>query len=77
MNQVVQEVAGPYPALEAHSVVGEAGSGTDGVYLDVFSLGAIAYLLFTGKPPAENDLELQDKLSRGAGLQVTDVLNGA
>jgi len=77
MSQVVQEEAGPYLALEAHSVVGEAGSGTDGVYLDVFSLGAIAYLLFTGKPLAENDLELQDKLSRGAGLQVTDVLNGA
>ena len=77
MSQVVQEEAGPYLALEAHSVVGEAGSGADGVYLDVFSLGAIAYLLFTGKPPAENDLELQDKLSRGAGLQVTDVLNGA
>jgi serine/threonine protein kinase len=77
MSQVIQDEAGPYLALEAHSRVAEAGSGTDGAYLDVFSLGAIAYLLFTGKPPAGNDLELQDKLSRGAGLQVTDVLNGA
>ena len=50
---------------------------TDSVYLDVFSLGAIAYYLFTGKKPAESDLELQDKLSRGNGLQVTDEINGA
>ncbi|MBK1704926.1 BREX system serine/threonine kinase PglW [Halochromatium glycolicum] len=77
LSQVLQEEAGPYLALEAHSSMAAASADTDGIYLDVFSLGAIAYLLFTGKPPAGNDLELQDKLSRGAGLQVTDVLNGA
>ncbi|KAA6183780.1 BREX system serine/threonine kinase PglW [Thiohalocapsa marina] len=72
MSCMMQEDAGPYLALEAHST-----SDIDSVYLDVFSLGAIAYLLFTGKPPARNDLELQDKLSRGKGLQITDELNGA
>ena len=91
MSQIIQEEAGPYLALEAHSAIDQIGAGAgcgagsgggsdagvDGVYLDVFSLGAIAYLLFTGKAPAGNDLELQDKLGRGTGLQVTDVLNGA
>ncbi|MBO6511423.1 MAG: NERD domain-containing protein [Roseibium sp.] len=72
LSQIVREESGPYVALEAHS-----DEDADAVYLDVFSLGTIAYLLFTGQPPAQNDLELQDKLSRGKGLQVTDALNGA
>ncbi|RLJ22030.1 BREX system serine/threonine kinase PglW [bacterium endosymbiont of Escarpia laminata] len=72
LSCMVQEEAGPYLALEAHSV-----TDSDAVYLDIFSLGAIAYLLFAGKPPAQNDLELQDKLSRGTGLQITDEINGA
>jgi len=71
LSRMVQEDAGPYVALEAHS--GEA----DGVHLDVFSLGAIAYHLFTGKKPAESDIELMDKLRHGKGLQVTDEINGA
>lgn len=45
--------------------------------MDVFSLGAIAYHLFTGRKPAESDIDLLDKLARGNGLQVTDVVNGA
>jgi len=72
LSRMVQEEAGPYVALEAH-----AGSDADGVHMDIFSLGAIAYHLFTGKKPAANDLELQDKLSSGNGLQVTDEINGA
>ncbi|MBK5938353.1 BREX system serine/threonine kinase PglW [Halochromatium roseum] len=76
LSCVVQEEAGPYLALEAHAEA-LGGAASDSVYLDVFSLGAIAYLLFTGQPPAASDLELQDKLSRGKGLQVTDALNGA
>ncbi|WP_299314376.1 BREX system serine/threonine kinase PglW, partial [uncultured Halomonas sp.] len=71
LTYLVREEAGPYVALEAHQ-----GEG-DGVQMDVFSLGAIAYHLFTGVKPAESDLELQDKLSHGKGLQVTDALNGA
>ena len=72
LSKMVQEEAGPYVALEAH-----ASGDADGVHMDVFSLGAIAYHLFTGKKPAESDLELQDKLSRGNGLQITDEINGA
>lgn len=72
LTYVVREDAGPYVALEAHQ-----GQDGDGVLMDVFSLGAIAYHLFTGQKPAADDLELQDKLGRGQGLQITDVLNGA
>lgn len=72
LSCMIQDEAGPYLALEAHTA-----SDVDAVYLDIFSLGAIAYLLFSGQPPARNDLELQDKLSRGTGLQITDELNGA
>lgn len=71
LTYLVREEAGPYVALEAHQ------GQSDGVQMDVFSLGAIAYHLFTGFKPAESDLELQDKLSHGKGLQVTDALNGA
>jgi serine/threonine protein kinase len=72
LSKMIQEEAGPYIALEAHS-----GGQADGVHLDVFSLGAIAYHLFTGKKPAESDIELQDKLIRNNGLQITDEINGA
>lgn len=72
LSQLVEEESGPYLALE-----GYADDDSDAVYLDVFSLGTIAYLLFTGKAPAESEFALQDKLGRGVGLQVTDALDGA
>lgn len=71
LSNLVHEEAGPYLALEAHT------GAADGVHMDVFSLGAIAYHLFTGKKPAQTDIELLDKLRRGNGLQVTDDVNGA
>ncbi len=71
LTRMVQEESGPYMALESHAL-----EEADGIQLDVFSLGTIAYHLFTGKKPAANELELQDKLGKD-GLQVTDVLNGA
>ena len=72
LSMFVEEQANPYLALD-----GGARNEADAVYLDVFSLGSIAYLLFTGCAPAQSELELQDKLSRGTGLQVTDALDGA
>ncbi|WP_412851560.1 BREX system serine/threonine kinase PglW [Ectothiorhodospira shaposhnikovii] len=68
---LMREEAGPYLPPEAH-----LGEG-DGVLMDVFSLGTLAYHLFTGKRPAESDLDLLDKLNRGKGLQITDDINGA
>jgi serine/threonine protein kinase len=44
---------------------------------DVFSLGAIAYHLFSGLPPAQSFQELGEKLREGKGLQISSVLDGA
>jgi serine/threonine protein kinase len=44
--------------------------------LDVFSLGCIAYQIFSGQPPAESVLELSEKLRAGQGLRLSDVVDG-
>jgi serine/threonine protein kinase len=43
--------------------------------LDVYSLGSLAYLVFSGQAPAEDLLSLQKLLRQGQGLQLTDVLD--
>jgi serine/threonine protein kinase len=48
-----------------------------GEHLDVFSLGAIAYHIFSGVAPAPSGLELSNKLRETKGLQISSVLNGA
>jgi serine/threonine protein kinase len=48
-----------------------------GEHLDVFSLGAIAYHIFSGVAPASSGLELSNKLRETKGLQISSVLNGA
>ena len=47
-----------------------------GASLDVFSLGCIAFYIFTGQPPAESALELSEKLRLGQGLRLSDTLDG-
>lgn len=47
-----------------------------GPSLDVFSLGCIAYQLFSGEPPAESELDLAEKLRVGQGLRLSDVMDG-
>ncbi len=47
-----------------------------GPSLDVFSLGCIAYHLFSSQPPAESSLELAEKLRAGQGLRLSDVMDG-
>ena len=47
-----------------------------GPSLDVFSLGCIAYTIFSGKPPAESVLDLADKLRVGQGLRLSDTMDG-
>ena len=48
-----------------------------GEHLDIFSLGAIAFHVFSGVPPAINGLELAETLRDTKGLQISAVLNGA
>jgi serine/threonine protein kinase len=68
----VEDLAGVYLAPE--SFWDEAGSGP---HLDVFSLGAISWHLFTGQVPAASPVELQAKLRSGNGLRISDCLDGA
>lgn len=49
---------------------------TQGPSLDVFSLGALAYQIFSGQPPAGSVLELAEKLRLGQGLRLSDVMDG-
>ena len=52
------------------------GDPAHGPSLDVFSLGCIAYLVFSGQPPAESVLALDEKLRIGQGLRLSDVMDG-
>lgn len=45
-------------------------TGADGVALDVFSIGALTYLLVTGRPPAESREQMRTALA-GGGLSVS------
>jgi serine/threonine protein kinase len=47
-----------------------------GASLDVFSLGCIAFYIFTGHPPADSTLELSEKLRIGQGLRLSDTMDG-
>jgi serine/threonine protein kinase len=53
------------------------GAHAHGPHLDVFSLGAIAYHVFSGQPPASSSLELHERLRAGPGLRISDVMDGA
>ncbi|MFP4309213.1 MAG: BREX system serine/threonine kinase PglW [Desulfococcaceae bacterium] len=72
VDRLVEDASTAYMAPESlHSP--EAG----GEHLDVFSLGAVAFHLFTNRPPAANALELSETLRTEGGLQVSAVINGA
>ena len=72
VDRLVDDGSTAYMAPEAIS-----GDNNVGEHLDIFSLGAIAYHIFSGSPPASNGLELSNKLRETKGLQISSVLNGA
>ena len=63
VDRLVEDATTAYMAPEA--IADETSLGE---HLDVFSLGAIAYHLFSGEPPAANGLELSNKLRETKGL---------
>jgi serine/threonine protein kinase len=67
----IEEDSAVFMAPEALTERGDAGEQAD-----VFSLGALAYLLFSGQPPARSFFELAEKLREGGGLQISSVLDG-
>jgi serine/threonine protein kinase len=72
VDQLIDTDSAPYLAPEALTV-----ADTDPQLLDVFSLGAIAYLVFTGQPPATTLAGLTERLKRDGGLEVSAILDGA
>jgi serine/threonine protein kinase len=72
VDLLVEDAGTAYMAPEAVLEADQPGE-----HLDVFSLGALAYHLFSGVPPAPGGVELADKLRQTRGLQISDVLNGA
>ncbi|MCX6879965.1 MAG: hypothetical protein NTW21_40115 [Verrucomicrobia bacterium] len=73
-SQLIEDSSLVYIAPEA--IAGNADGGTE---LDVFSLGAFTYLLFTGLPLATSVTELQQKLknSLSNGLNISEAMDGA
>lgn len=71
VDRLVEDASTGYMAPESLS------EDSTGEHLDVFSLGAIAYHIFSGTIPAANGLELSNKLRETKGLQISAVLNGA
>jgi serine/threonine protein kinase len=72
VDRLVDDGSTAYMAPEAMLTENNVGE-----HLDIFSLGAIAYHVFCGFPPAANGLELSNKLRETKGLQISSVLNGA
>jgi serine/threonine protein kinase len=68
VDRLVEDTSTAYMAPEAL-----ADAENTGEHLDVFSLGAIAYHLFSSEPPAANGLELSNKLRETKGLQISSV----
>ena len=72
LGQLVEDAATVYMAPEVWTDL-EARGET----LDVFGLGAIAYHLFTGRPPAASATDLLEKLRASQGLDPAGALDGA
>jgi serine/threonine protein kinase len=72
LGELVETNATCYLAPESFT-----DASASGIALDVFSLGAIAYHVFSGKPPAATFVELSNRVREGKGLQIAAVLNGA
>ena len=72
LEALIEDAATVYMAPEAARV-----DGTAGEHVDVFSLGAIAYFLFSGQPPGASSLEVSEKLRESKGLRLSSVIDGA
>lgn len=66
-----RDARAPYLAPEAR-----IAPRPDPIKLDVFALGAIAYFVLTGQPPASDGDELAARCEQGPGLLLSAALNG-
>jgi len=71
LDLLIDDASAVYMAPEALT-----SREAEGVDLDVFSLGALAYHLFTGRPPAANLFDLSQLLQQGEGLVLSGEADG-
>ena len=78
------------PGNGAPAALGLSGDDEDDVYLapetaqggitaeklDIFSLGAVGYRLFSGQPPAPTVAALNERLANADGLRLSDAVDG-
>lgn len=72
VGELVDDDTSPYLAPESLTV-----PDADPQLLDVFSLGAIAYHVLTGRPPATTLSGLVERLERDGALEISAALDGA
>ena len=68
-------VEGPATAYLAPEALTDPAA--DGEALDVFSLGAISFLVLSGRAPASSAIELAERVREGKGLRIASALDGA
>jgi len=75
LSDLVDETTRVYVAPEALQA-STANDDALGEEQDLFSLGAIAYFVFAGQPPATSVVELTQRLSGTRGLEIATVVDG-
>lgn len=75
MGQLAGLIDSPLSAIYAPPEV-IAGHGYDAASIDVFSLGALSYAIFSGQHPAADLEQMLDKCRSGPGLLISEVLDG-
>jgi len=76
IGQMAGVIDSPQSAVYAPPEV-IAGHGYDAASIDMFSLGALSYAIFSGIHPANDVEQMLDKCRTGPGLLISGVLDGA
>lgn len=71
-EQLVEDSSAVYLSPEA-----QRDPFCDAQSQDIFSLGALAYYLFTGQPPATSPLEMTQRVTSEGGLDIGSVMDAA
>jgi serine/threonine protein kinase len=74
-GQLAGVIDSPQSAIYAPPEV-IAGHGYEPASIDVFSLGALSYAIFSGQHPADDVEQMLDKCRSGPGLLISDALDG-
>src|SRR5664280_1733440 len=73
LGAILAPAAGDVDRAQAEAFQAPEGvwnSGADRVRLDVFALGALAYFVLAGRPPAPDRASLRERLQRDGGLDL-------